>query len=267
VDIYTAKIPGGNLTANGHETADGGFRILPGSTMRKDCVKADDKRLADFPGRRAELIENGVVELRGDHYVFLTAHECSPSMAACIVRGNSSNGLDEWKLPDGRTLGDNRRGRTTADRLLDDVADLLDEYDPATAKDTRERILIEKARRDGQPKFRKQLLKAYNSKCAITGNRIEAVLVAAHIDPYKGEETNHISNGLLLSSDWHTLFDRHLITVDPETLCLLTCLELRGSIYESYKDKRITTPAKPSNRPSRKALEQHYQTYLSLHPA
>ena len=41
------------------------------------------------------------------------------------------------------------------------------------------------------------------------------------IIPYKGVQTNHIGNGLLLRGDWHTLFDVRLVTVDPETMCLM----------------------------------------------
>ena len=33
--------------------------------------------------------------------------------------------------------------------------------------------------------------------------------------PYKGEETNHVQNGILLRGDIHTLFDCGLIAIDP----------------------------------------------------
>jgi putative restriction endonuclease len=47
----------------------------------------------------------------------------------------------------------------------------------------------------------------------VTESDCPAALEAAHIKPYIGEATNHITNGWLLRSDLHTLFDRHLIGV------------------------------------------------------
>ena len=62
------------------------------------------------------------------------------------------------------------------------------DFEPSQAKDTRDKILAEVTRRRGQPKFRKQLISAYGSRCAISGcNAIEA-LEAAHITPYRGED-------------------------------------------------------------------------------
>ena len=50
------------------------------------------------------------------------------------------------------------------------------------------------------------------------GCDVVAVLKATHIMPYRGEETNHPSNGLLLRADLHTLFDVGLLTIDPKTM-------------------------------------------------
>ena len=132
-------------------------------------------------------------------------------------------------------------------------------FDPATVKDTRKQTLT--TQREGQAEFRKQLITAYGGKCAVTGNMVTAVLEAAHITPYKGEDSNHVSNGLLLSAKLHILFDRGLIAVDLSG-CLLVSSELTGSVYESYKGKRIATPVDPANRPSRKALDRHRENFI-----
>jgi putative restriction endonuclease len=42
------------------------------------------------------------------------------------------------------------------------------------------------------------------------------VLEAAHIKPYAIEPIHHISNGMLLRSDFHKLFDAGLVTVEPD---------------------------------------------------
>jgi predicted restriction endonuclease len=59
----------------------------------------------------------------------------------------------------------------------------------------------------GQINFRSKLLKIYNEKCAISATNLPPVLEAAHIVPYQGVETNNITNGILLRSDFHILFD------------------------------------------------------------
>lgn len=72
--------------------------------------------------------------------------------------------------------------------------------------------------RQGQPAFRKELIRAYKGTCAVTGTAMERVMEAAHISPYKGAHTNDVTNGLLLRADIHTLFDLHLLTVTDQHL-------------------------------------------------
>ena len=60
-------------------------------------------------------------------------------------------------------------------------------------------VLREIAEREGQGAFRVRLLRAYEGRCAITGEHTEPVLDAAHIQPYLGPGSNHIQNGLLLT--------------------------------------------------------------------
>ena len=49
----------------------------------------------------------------------------------------------------------------------------------------------------------------------MTQERTLPVLEAAHINAYAHGGPHQLSNGLLLRSDLHTLFDRGYITVDP----------------------------------------------------
>ncbi len=87
-------------------------------------------------------------------------------------------------------------------------------FDPETLSDAREKTFRAIALRKGQRKFRSSLLEAYK-QCIITGCDVEQTLEAAHIHPYKGEETNKIWNGLLLRADIHNLFDLYLLTIEP----------------------------------------------------
>ncbi len=82
-------------------------------------------------------------------------------------------------------------------------------------KDEREKQLAEITKRQGQPEFRKSLLQAYHGKCSITGFDVEDALEAAHIIPFYGEQSQSITNGILLRADIHTLFDLYLLSIDP----------------------------------------------------
>jgi len=68
----------------------------------------------------------------------------------------------------------------------------------------------------GQGAFRVLVTDAYTRRCAITGEKTLPVLEAAHIRPYASQGPHRVSNGLLLRSDLHTLFDRGYVTVTPE---------------------------------------------------
>jgi putative restriction endonuclease len=67
----------------------------------------------------------------------------------------------------------------------------------------------------GQGLFRVLVTDAYSRRCSITGERTLPVLEAAHIKPYSMTMRHEISNGLLLRSDLHKLFDEGYLTVDP----------------------------------------------------
>jgi len=82
--------------------------------------------------------------------------------------------------------------------------------------DERELVRAQTIRRVGQGTFRARLLDAYGRHCAITGERTEPVLDAAHIQPYLGPRSNHIRNGLVLSKEFHTLFDLGYVGIDPD---------------------------------------------------
>jgi putative restriction endonuclease len=71
----------------------------------------------------------------------------------------------------------------------------------------------------GQQIFRRALLKAYKSQCAFCGLSFEHALDAAHIWPWSKCEPHEKldpSNGVLLCSTHHKLFDAHLLTFDGD---------------------------------------------------
>jgi hypothetical protein len=56
---------------------------------------------------------------------------------------------------------------------------------------------------------------SYQGRCAVTSCDAGAALEGAHLRPYRGPESNDVTNGLLLRADIHTLFDLRLLAPDP----------------------------------------------------
>jgi predicted restriction endonuclease len=106
------------------------------------------------------------------------------------------------------------------------------------------------------------LISAYGGRCAVTGCDAEAALEAAHIMPYLGPKTNHVSNGLLLRADVHTLFDLDLIGIDPESLTIALSESLRGTYYDDFQGRSLTLPKSKKSHPSQDALEQKWEKFV-----
>jgi putative restriction endonuclease len=113
----------------------------------------------------------------------------------------------------------------------------------------------------GQGTFRIAVTDAYRRRCAVTGERTLPVLEAAHIRPYGSGGTHEITNGLLLRSDLHKLFDRGYVTVSPDGH-----LEVSRRIKEEFENGRyyyglhgtaISSPERRELRPSHEALSWH----------
>ena len=137
-------------------------------------------------------------------------------------------------------------------------------FDPDSITDERERALRTIRVRRGQAVFRAEILEAYDRRCAITGCAVEDVLEAAHITPYLNSLTNHVSNGLLLRSDLHTLFDCQLITIEPNTRKIVTSPRLEKSSYFSLSGKPLRSPKNPAAGPSKRNLEKRYAEFIAL---
>ncbi len=130
---------------------------------------------------------------------------------------------------------------------------------PSQAAGKTERMIRE---RPGQVKFRRELKLVYGHRCCITGCSVTEALEGAHIDPYQGPESDHVQNGLLLRSDIHTLFDKHLIGINPNSLTVNIAIRARESKdYQSLNGIQIHLPADSSHHPDRAALERHWEKF------
>lgn len=144
---------------------------------------------------------------------------------------------------------------------IQQMGELGEDFDPTNVSDGRKKIIAAVIRRLGQQAFRKKLISAYASRCAVTQCNSLWVLEAAHISPYRGIKTNSVSNGLLLRADVHTLFDLALISIEPSKHVIRVSKLLGGSEYETLDGRSPALPTKAALQPSISALEYHYRLF------
>jgi len=115
----------------------------------------------------------------------------------------------------------------------------------------------------GQGGFRVLVTEAYNRRCAITRERTLPVLEAAHIKPFAKSGPHKISNGLLLRSDLHKLFDLGYMTITNAY-----AVEVSKRIREEFENGRdyyamhgssLNLPSNSLYIPSREYIEWHNQ--------
>jgi len=99
--------------------------------------------------------------------------------------------------------------------------------------------------RQGQPKFRSELLRAYGGCCAVTGCDVPEALEAAHIDPYEGPMSNTLSNGVLLRSDVHSLFDLGLLGINPDNNTVVVAPEIKMTATGNIRAQRSWCQRRP----------------------
>jgi len=114
----------------------------------------------------------------------------------------------------------------------------------------------------GQGAFRVIVADAYQRRCAITGENTLYVLEAAHIKPYSKSRSHKVSNGLLLRSDFHTLFDQGYISISPDYEVMISDAIAEefnnGKLYYSKKGQKIISlPQRRDWLPDRNLLEWH----------
>jgi putative restriction endonuclease len=113
----------------------------------------------------------------------------------------------------------------------------------------------------GQGAFRIAVVDAYQRSCAVTGEHSLPVLEAAHIRPYGTGGEHAVSNGLLLRSDVHRLYDQGYVTVSPDhkfkVSPLLREVWNNGTVYYAFEGKTIQLPGEKDQLPDRELLEWH----------
>lgn len=110
---------------------------------------------------------------------------------------------------------------------------------PLNVEDARKHIEAQIVVRQGGGKFRREALKNFGSRCAISGCDVEAVLEAAHIVPHRGLQTDQADNALLLRADIHTLFDRELLHIDPDSCRVVLASSLQNGPYGAFAGQEV----------------------------
>lgn len=104
----------------------------------------------------------------------------------------------------------------------------------------------------------------YDRRCAITGEKTLPALEAAHIRPYSEVPSHEVTNGILLRSDIHRLFDQGYVTVDSN-LRFRVSSRIRdefhnGVIYYDLNERPVRVLKEGAQQPDRSALEWHSTT-------
>jgi putative restriction endonuclease len=152
----------------------------------------------------------------------------------------------------------------TPDSLAQDLIEHPEKRDEIYAK--------VKVRGIAQTIFKRALVLAYGQQCAMCRLSFYQALDAAHIIPWSlatPSQRLDPQNGMLLCTSHHRLFDCGFITVTHDGLIRYCDPDMTSGHY-STSDKNLTAslhgkkahlPSDPTLRPSREALEHHYQRH------
>lgn len=113
----------------------------------------------------------------------------------------------------------------------------------------------------GQGAFRILVTDAYERRCAVSGERTLPILDAAHIRSYADGGNHEPSNGLLLRTDIHKLFDLGYVTLDEQRRFVVG-RRLRedfdnGRHYYELHGTELRPPVDAFAMPARDALDWH----------
>ncbi len=133
----------------------------------------------------------------------------------------------------------------------------IDDVHLATIEDARRQALALIRARQGHSELRHQMLQIYGGRCAVTGTDVIETLDVALIVPSTSEQAHHPRNALLLRTDLHTLFVKHLIAVDSATMSIVLSPLLCHSSYAELAGRSLRRPVHASDCPDRQALDLH----------
>ena len=154
------------------------------------------------------------------------------------------------------------RAGTSAQAPLGSV--FKEEHAPFVFDVERDRIATYTSRPVRDRIFRRKVLEAYDSRCAITGLKFingggRAEVEAAHIKSVEHHGPDIITNGIALSGTAHWMFDRGLISLsdDLEVLVSRQVNDIDSVWSLVNKSRRAAVPGNPVHRPHPSYLAWH----------
>ncbi|MBB1465933.1 HNH endonuclease [Vibrio sp. SG41-7] len=125
---------------------------------------------------------------------------------------------------------------------------------------------VDSSTKQRDPNFRKNVLRAYNYRCAVCGfdlalDTVPVGIEAAHIKWKQYSGPCEVSNGVALCSIHHKALDKGVITFSSELKVQVSPATRGGSMVErliwEFANKSIDLPRDVSAYPSDKVLEWH----------
>jgi putative restriction endonuclease len=175
--------------------------------------------------------------------------------------GNLNRTLMQWSV---RPLSEHDFSRiielssSIEDTLLpregfpEQVSGFAESQQPFVFEDERSRSETLVRKLDRSRSFRRQVLEAYDSRCAITGLKLingggRAEVEAAHIRPVEANGPDHVRNGIALSGTVHWMFDKGLIGLTDNAEIVISRhvndpSQIRGMINKSGKARLPENP-------------------------
>lgn len=127
---------------------------------------------------------------------------------------------------------------------------------------SRRRVLTSRQERDRA--FRQLVVKAYDSRCAITGLKLingggRAEVEAAHIKPVSAGGADIVSNGIALSGTVHWMFDRGLVSLRDDLKIIISRQANDPEAITGLVNKSgfAYAPSRESARPNSQFLAWH----------
>lgn len=155
-------------------------------------------------------------------------------------------------------------GQSTEESARKELAEHLQTFadlNPAVADDVR-RIVKELTARDGQQQFRQRLVTAYGGACVVSECSVLPAIQAAHIRPFEGPATHHVTNGFLLRADLHALFDAHLLGIEPDTLEVHFHPDIvKGGDYTELNGVAVQPPGLAAAAPDKAELAKRWKVF------
>lgn len=118
--------------------------------------------------------------------------------------------------------------------------------------------------RVGQGWYREKIIEKWGGKCPVTGCNITPILISSHIVPWSqsnSDERLDVENGILLSPNIDSLFDKHLISFEDDGSIILISekvdLSNRGSL-NIHEEIKI-----PVTEGMKKYLKRHRERFYS----